>query len=320
MEHIATVMPRTIEPQAYSNSATPSGSKHLPTTATNSAVVDEWAGVVACIADAYPTTAYAKMDAAGIHATATAWRRAMGDVPLHGVTQLYDRVMARHTSTFAPTLGDFKAAWQEWETFWLDTNGEGAEAADAPVLLALLAGPVDAERVGPGLRAARLQMARVHDGLTMVCCGCANEFGNPTPAVLTSDGEMWCCGCGGCDFRLAVVDTDSYQPRRLVTPPAASDAESGSGIAPPNETPRIGAARLMFTDLQIVAALRQHGMVVDDARVTAGEDGPQVIPPRAGSVRFDRAVRFGRRLETMLMPHLWSRDVLRAMWLMWEAK
>jgi hypothetical protein len=279
--------------------ATPPGSAPSPAGLSLSPGADAWLTVIGLLGNVYPTSRYAAMGERDAMSTALAWHRAMVDVPAHGVIALYDRLLAKWTSSFPPTLGDFRGCWLDWETFYTDTNGEADDVEPAAILPALLAGPVTAE-TPPGLKGARLQNARVRDGLTMVCCHCLNTYGLPTPAVVSRDGDLWQCAEAACDFSLALADTDSYRPVRLLPPAKAGDV--------PLDITSSDAPRLMFTDLQIVARLRECGMVVDD----------EAKSDRA--VALADAIGFGRRMERILAPHLWSLPVLRAMWVAKECR
>src|SRR6185312_12768278 len=124
MEHIATTA-LTIPPIGE----TPPGNAPSTPGSSLNEVANAWVAVIACLSNAYPTSRYATMSQREATSTALAWHRSMADVPAHGVIPLYDRTMGKWTSSFPPTLGDFKACWLDWETFWLDTNGEADDEA-----------------------------------------------------------------------------------------------------------------------------------------------------------------------------------------------
>ncbi len=180
--------------------------------------VDLWEGVLIRLADGFPSSKFALVDADELREMAATWADELSVVPPLAIPELHRRTMGKHVSTFAPSIGDYRATWLDpaWD-FWADLNAD--EEKNSPALPMLPEGPRDTD--GPGTTAAALQIARLRGGKAMVCCECYTINGNAIPATLSLDKERWICAGDECGFRLDFWDTDEapIRPRREVERP-----------------------------------------------------------------------------------------------------
>ncbi len=169
----------------------------------------EWSTALLKLAAAFPTSKYAELSARELDFTALAWAEAMPDVPAEAVEELYRRVVRSWTSTFPPTMGDFRKAWDAWD-YWAELN----TADDGPIAGALPMPPPNMD--APGVTGYRLQGVRFREIGSFVTCECVNKAGVPISAVLSPDKSHWvCAGDAGalCRFFWPVVDTNGAPAR-----------------------------------------------------------------------------------------------------------
>ena len=221
-------------PKTNSPAKPPTGAQPAPNSATNTRATggrqataprgdaeqrtDLWFGVLLRLADGFPASKFAQVDSEELREMASTWADDLGDVPAIAIPELHRRTMTKHTSTFAPSIGDYRATWLDpaWD-FWADLNAD--EEKHAPALPMLPEAPRDTD--GPGTTAAALQIARLRGGKAMVCCECYTINGNAKPATLSPDKNSWICAESQCGFTLDFWDTDEtpIQPRREVERP-----------------------------------------------------------------------------------------------------
>lgn len=129
------------------------------------------------------------------------WADAFFDVPLEAVEPLFRRVLRGRTSPHPPAVGDFRAAWNDWD-YWAEVNAD--PEAKAPVRGQLPAPPEHQD--GPGVTAYRVQGQRIEDNLPMVLCECVNRYGNHNTATLSPDKTRWICALDQCAFSWPLED------------------------------------------------------------------------------------------------------------------
>lgn len=164
-----------------------------------------WSGVISRLGLDKPHSKYANLSADELIEMARVWAQTLRDVPLHAISELYDRVMqhqaremANGKSVFPPDATTFSAVWRDpaWD-FWAEANRN--DEANAIVFRALPEAPPEAN--GPGGRTSRAQMKALRERGAMVTCQCRNDCGIAVPAMLDERDEFWLCSLKRCGFR-----------------------------------------------------------------------------------------------------------------------
>ena len=191
------------------NSAPDTPVEERQTVTTETVVPDEridlWMGVLMRLADGYPASKYAQMGRAELEEMAVTWMNDLPAVPAAAIPELHRRTMNNALSTFAPSIGDYRAMWLDpaWD-FWAEANSSDEKSAPAAPMLP--EGPRSLD--GPGLTSAKLQMARLRAGKEPICCECTNDAGIALPATLSRDKTLWRCAEDVCGFLLDIEKTD----------------------------------------------------------------------------------------------------------------
>lgn len=229
------------------------------------------------------------MDEAQLILMARVWADEMSDVPLEAVEELHRRVMKARKAPYCPNVGDYRAAWNEWD-YWAEVNSverndylalpAAMAASDTPrfVKLFQLCGPVMCkcpETVSANGVYVYPSMAQLMTVGELIDLGRdANYkgldftgYGAYTDPCAKDLPRYWVCAEGKCDFCVDANRLDEVLPPRrpeqvdavleviasVGHPARVADESTDDEVADP----------LDITDAEVLSALTACGCHVE---------------------------------------------------------
>lgn len=271
-----------------------------------------WLVVLSRLGEAYPPpgSRIGELSSDARASMAGTWADELGDVPVEAILKLHGRVMKARKAPYCPNVGDYRAAWNDWD-YWAEVN-----AAEPNEYLAL---PAAMEKSDTP------RFVRLFQECGPVMCNCEETvssngvFVYPAMAQLMTVGELmelgrdgdykgldftafggyqdrsakglpcyWVCATGKCDFCVDANRLDEVLPRKRQRDgegfSAVSAVIASIGHAPRVSTPKPCASATEtvttpdISDDELIDALAACGVHIEKiGRERALEFGRHII-------------------------------------------